>query len=59
MNELRSVGLLIICVGIQDKAEYHGGEEAFCLQWFCKHLVGSLLIKDSLWDKLLLDEAKL
>ena len=51
--------MLIICVGIQDKAEYHGGEEAFCLQWFCKHLVGSLLIKDSLWDKLLLDEAKL
>lgn len=38
---------------------YDGGEEAFCLQWFCRQVVGSLLVKDGMWDKLLLDEAKL
>ena len=42
-----------------DKAGYDGGEELFCLQWLCRQVVGSLLVRDVLWDKMLLDEAKL
>lgn len=41
------------------KTEYDGGEELFCLQWLCRHVVGALLVRDVAWDKLLLDEAKL
>jgi len=43
----------------QDISDGGGGDEALCLEWLCKQVVGSLLVKENVWDKLLLDEAKL